>query len=86
MANVLLGPVLHHSLVISQQRRMKRQEQQQRKYSIDYDDDNDTTTVLDRTIAMGIQAIYAWCKATDLSLAQVKHIGSKVQVRKVLIW
>tara|TARA_B110001452_G_C14968342_1_gene338570 strand:+ start:374 stop:577 length:204 start_codon:yes stop_codon:yes gene_type:complete len=67
---------------------MKRQEQQQRKCSIDDDDDddNDTTTVLDRTIAMGIQTIYAWCKATDLSLAQVKHIGSKVQVRKVLIW
>mmetsp|Transcript_21105 Transcript_21105/g.44790 ORF Transcript_21105/g.44790 Transcript_21105/m.44790 type:complete len:1046 (-) Transcript_21105:2179-5316(-) len=39
------------------------------------DDDEDDTIV-----AMGLRAISAWCATTDLSLAQTKHIGSKVRI------
>ncbi len=80
MANVLLGPVLFDAL---QRKQLKRQLKQQRQHlqqtAVEEEDDMD-----DRTIAMGLRAILRWCKTTDLSLAQCKHIGSKVQVGKYL--
>ena len=89
MANVLLGPVLHDVLQRKQlQRQLKQhrqhlQEQNQAPPPVvllpedehEHDDDMD-----DRTIAMGLRATLKWCKTTDLSLAQCKHIGSKIQV------
>lgn len=33
-----------------------------------------------RVAALSLQAINQWCAATDLSLAQIKHVCSKVQV------
>jgi hypothetical protein len=86
MAHVLLGPVLDDAL---QRKQLKRQLKQHRKYlqrqlphperaqpELEEDD------IDDKTIAMGLRAILKWCTATDLSLAQTKHIGSKVQVRE----
>ena len=86
MAHVLLRPVLHDAL---QRKQMKRQMKQHQKHlqqqhpstivgkmNTDEEDDMD-----DRIIAMGFKAILKWCSATGLSLAQTKHIGSKVQVR-----
>jgi len=32
--------------------------------------------------AICIRALERWCAATDLSLAQIKHICSKVEVRR----
>lgn len=86
IANVLLGPVLHDAL---QRKQLKRQLKQHRQHlqqqqqapppsmEEEHEDDMD-----DRIIAMGFRAILKWCSATDLSLAQAKHIGSKVQVRE----
>jgi hypothetical protein len=36
-----------------------------------------------RIAALGLRAMNQWCEVTDLSLAQIKHICSKVQVRFV---
>jgi hypothetical protein len=91
MANVLLGPVLHDALQSKQlKRQMKQhrqhlhqqlqQQQQQQPPSPLPETDENGDDMDDRTIAMGLRAILKWCTATDLSLAQTKHIGSKVQV------
>jgi len=87
MANVLLRPVLHDSL---QRKQMKRQLKQQQKHLQQQQqqqssvggkkNDDDADDMDDRIIAMGLKAILKWCSATGLSLAQTKHIGSKVQV------
>jgi hypothetical protein len=37
-----------------------------------------------RIAALGLRAINQWCAVTDLSLAQIKHICSKVGVRWLL--
>ena len=74
MANVLLGPVLHDAL---QRKQLKRQLKQQRQDHFLPQDEDDMD---DRIVLMGLRAILKWCKTTDLSLAQCKHIGSKVQV------
>jgi hypothetical protein len=40
-----------------------------------------------RTAAIALKAMDRWCLATDLSLAQIKHICSKVQVSKgYVLW
>ena len=92
MANVLLGPVLHDALQSKQlkrqlkqhrehlQQQQQQQQQQQPASSPPPEVDESGDDMDDRTIAMGLRAILKWCTATDLSLAQTKHIGSKVQV------
>eukprot|EP00531_Pseudo-nitzschia_arenysensis_P016816 CAMPEP_0116149818 /NCGR_PEP_ID=MMETSP0329-20121206/19184_1 /TAXON_ID=697910 /ORGANISM="Pseudo-nitzschia arenysensis, Strain B593" /LENGTH=1473 /DNA_ID=CAMNT_0003646225 /DNA_START=439 /DNA_END=4860 /DNA_ORIENTATION=- len=76
IANVLLGPVLFDALKQKQlKRQLKQHRQQLQQPAVEEEEDMD-----DRTIAMGLRAILRWCKTTDLSLAQCKHIGSKVQL------
>eukprot|EP00536_Pseudo-nitzschia_multiseries_P000220 jgi/Psemu1/321499/estExt_fgenesh1_pg.C_30069 len=80
MANVLLGPVLRDSLQRARLKRQFREHHRQEQPGIptsinDEDDDQD-----DAIVAMGLRAIAAWCSTTDLSLAQIKHIGSKVRI------
>ena len=93
MANVLLGPVLRDALQSKQLKRQLKQhrehlqqlqqQQQQQPPSPLPEIDENGDDMDDRTIAMGLRAILKWCTATDLSLAQTKHIGSKVQVGKM---
>jgi len=79
MANVLLGPVLHDALQrkqLKRQLKQHRQELQQQLPNTDEDEDD----MDDRIIAMGLRTILKWCTTTALSLAQTKHIGSKVKI------
>lgn len=89
MANVLLRPVLHDTL---QRQQLKRQRKQHKQHSqqqqqhqeptspTNETDEEDVDDMDDVIIATGLRAIRKWCNATGLSLAQAKHIGSKVQV------
>ena len=83
MANVLLGPVLHDAL---QRKLLKRRIKQQHQHlqQMQNEPTNEEDDMDDLTIAMCLKAILKWCRATGLSLAQSKHIGSKVQVRKFI--
>ena len=78
MANVLLGPVLHDSLQRKQLKRQLKQHRQHMQQPLQAEEEG--TDMDDKIIAMGLRAILKWCMTTDLSLAQCKHIGSKVHV------
>ncbi len=78
MANVLLGPVLHDSLQKKQLKRQLKQHRQHMQQPLQSEEEGDDMD--DKIIAMGLRAILKWCMTTDLSLAQCKHIGSKVHV------
>mmetsp|Transcript_22212 Transcript_22212/g.61835 ORF Transcript_22212/g.61835 Transcript_22212/m.61835 type:complete len:1475 (-) Transcript_22212:116-4540(-) len=78
MGNVLLGPVLHDGLQKARLQRQLREHRRQSQPGMHSDDAEDNDG--DAIVAMGLRAISAWCSATDLSLAQTKHIGSKVRL------
>lgn len=78
IANVLLGPVLHDSLQRKQLKRQLKQHRQHMQQPLQAEEEGDDMD--DKIIAMGLRAVLKWCMTTDLSLAQCKHIGSKVHV------
>lgn len=81
IANVLLGPVLHDSLQRKQLKRQLKQHRQHMQQPLQAEEEEEEGDDMDdKIIAMGLRAILKWCMTTDLSLAQCRHIGSKVHV------